>query len=114
VFEQMNMEVVLDLHGRLHMLKHLGQSAASCASVIDVDDFVDADLDRAADLIRPLIDRFRSPIAGGWDLRNRYLVERRHASRALLRLEKGQEDEYVRYGYSVQADRQVMSNLEQY
>jgi tetratricopeptide (TPR) repeat protein len=114
VFEQMNMEVVLDLHGCLHMLKHLGQSAASCASVIDVDDFVDADLDRAADLIRPLIDRFRSPIAGGWDLRNRYLVERRHASRALLRLEKGQEDEYVRYGYSVQADRQVMSNLEQY
>jgi hypothetical protein len=81
---------------------------------MDIDQYDDLDLDRAAELIRPLVERFRSPIAGGWDLRNRYLIERRHASRSLLRLDRFKEDDYVRHGYSPHSDRQVMANIEKY
>lgn len=110
-FELMNMEMIISRQGRIQMLRYLSQSSAACATIIDIDLFDDSDLDRTADLIRPLIERFRSPIAGGWDLRNQYLVERRNSSRLLLRIKKLKEDDYFRFGYNILSDKQVMANI---
>lgn len=109
-FEQIKMVTIMGRRGRIQVLRDVSQSATACACIIDIDKYDDSDLDQSANLTRPLIERFRSPIAGGWDLRNRYLVERRNASRSLLRMDRLCDDDYGRYGYSALTDRQLMTN----
>ena len=72
-------------HGKHHVLSFVQALPEANAIIGDIES---ADFDRYEWMVERsavLFDRFRSPTSGGWNLRNRYLEEKRNHSRDLLK-----------------------------
>ncbi len=85
--EMFRLGVTLAEKGKLAAIREVAARPGANACVVDAgDDQIPLALDKELADLEVLIEHFRSPHAGGWDLRNAYLESARNFDRAWLRM----------------------------
>ena len=94
--------------GKLGAIRALNARSGGNATVVDIDaNHDEAVLEARLDEVRVLIQQFRSPVAGGWELRNQYLECKRNNARFWL---KNKEKEEIWWHQTGKNIARILSN----
>ncbi|WP_076605753.1 MULTISPECIES: tetratricopeptide repeat protein [unclassified Sphingobium] len=90
--------------GRRAVLRALLALPQVHCQIVDINDELEVErLEKNQPELTVMHEQFRSPVAGGWDLRNRYLEERRNYGRAWLAMHEKKEKIWTQSNGKMQA-----------
>ncbi len=102
--EMFSLSRTLEAEGKLATIAELARCPWRNALIVDLETSeASAELDSRQAELATLVRQFRSPVAGGWQLRNEYLEAKRNFARQWLRIKQQKDIWWVQSGQNIEA-----------